>query len=212
MKRDCKGKASGACRRRGRKFIRRKACDEGFAALLHPQFQELPADPLSEKLRGSQREVSPHPSQPLAGAGELFHTACDTHTDKGICCSEPAPPASPMLAAVQTRARKAGRVRSGRRVSGMVLLLPHSRASEAAVRWTPAGSEGWRGCGKRKGRKRGESRPGGAVTAPSFPGSEGRRLGGPENFGALGGRPAAALRLAPRPPLGPQLRSRWKRS
>lgn len=149
------------------------------------------------------QEVSPHPSQPLAGAGELFHPACDTHTDKGICCSEPAPSASLMLAAVQTRARKAGRVSSGRRLSGMVLLA-HSRASEAAALWTPAGSKGWRGCGKRRGRKQMEQRPArGAVTAPSFPGSEGRRLGGPENFGALGGRPAAALRLAPRPPLGP---------
>lgn len=131
------------------------------------------------------QEVSPRPSQPLAGAGELFHTACDTHTDKGICCSEPAPPASLMLAAVQTRARKAGRVRSGRRVSGMV-LLPRSRASEAAVLWTPAGSQSWRGCGKRKGRKRGKVRPGEQSRHHLFPAPKEGDLADPKTSAPLG--------------------------
>lgn len=88
----------------------------------------IPRAPLAEKLVGSQRDAPPGPKPrkvasppPILTAGGLFHTACDTHTDKGICCSDPAPPACLMLAAVQTRARKAGRVRSERPLSGMVL-------------------------------------------------------------------------------------------
>lgn len=98
-------------------------------------------------------------SPPILTAGGLFHTACDTHTDKGICCSEPAPPACLTLAAVQTRARKAGRVRSERPLSGMV-LFPHSRASGASASLVDsAARRGW--LRQEKGAKSGaKGRPG----------------------------------------------------
>lgn len=144
-------------------------------------------------------------SPPILTAGGLFHTACDTHTDKGICCSEPAPPACLTLAAVQTRARKAGRVRSERPLSGMV-VFPHSRASGASASLVDsAARRGW--LRQEKGAKSGaKGRPGSSHGTIFFfsPLRKERRVGGLENFGALGGGPAAPLRLRSlRPPLGP---------
>lgn len=174
-----------------------------------PQFQELPADPLSEKLRESQRDApvqttrSLSPPIPTVGRRRrtLPHSLRHSHR-QGDLLLRAGPSGEP------DASRRPDQSQEGRQSPQRTPGLRHGSPSSLAS----FGSGGSVDSGRlaelarlrqEKGAKAGQSPARGAVTAPSFPGSEGRRLGGPENFGALGGRPAAALRLAPRPPLGP---------